>query len=124
MSALEQQKLDAELRATHAQSTRKIIRVIRAIPRGRVMTYGQVAEAAGLGRAARLVGNVLLHISLSVPWHRVLGKRSAGVAKISIKDAALGARQRFLLEKEGVEFSKSWGVSLERFGHHPRRRRA
>ena len=68
--------MDAELKAASAESYQRITRVITKIPRGRVMTYGQVAEDAGLGRAARLVGYALRTIYVMVPWHRVLGKRS------------------------------------------------
>jgi methylated-DNA-protein-cysteine methyltransferase-like protein len=109
-------RVEAELKAAYADSYQRITRVITKIPRGRVMTYGQVAEDAGLGRAARLVGYALRTIYVMVPWQRVLGKRSAQVAHVTIKDAELGARQRTLLEKEGVQFSASAGVSLEKYG--------
>ena len=47
---------------------------MRAIPRGRVTTYGAVATRAGLPRQARLVGKVLsgLPAGSDVPWHRVV----------------------------------------------------
>jgi methylated-DNA-protein-cysteine methyltransferase-like protein len=105
-----------ELSAAYADSYQRISKVILKIPRGRIMTYGQVAEDAGLGRAARLVGYALHTLYVFVPWHRVLGKRSAGIAHVSIKDAEFGARQRILLEKEGVRFTASAGVSLEKYG--------
>lgn len=109
-------EVEQELSAAYADSYQRISKVILQIPRGRIMTYGQVAEDAGLGRAARLVGYALHTIYVFVPWHRVLGKRSAGVAHVSIKDAEFGARQRILLEKEGVHFSASAGVSIEKYG--------
>jgi len=51
-----------------------IVRVIRAIPEGRVASYGEVATRAGLPRRARLVGRVLGDVPASenVPWFRVL----------------------------------------------------
>ncbi len=51
----------------------RIHAVVRRIPRGRVATYGQVAELAGLGGHARLVGYALsaLPDERTVPWHRV-----------------------------------------------------
>ena len=52
----------------------QICRVIAAIPSGRVASYGEVAERAGLPRRARLVGRVLREADevIELPWHRVL----------------------------------------------------
>jgi methylated-DNA-protein-cysteine methyltransferase-like protein len=111
-------EVDAEIAEGFADSYRRIERVIRQIPRGRVMTYGSVAADAGLGRAARLVGYALHKIYPFVPWHRVLGKRAKNFAQVAIKDALWGARQREMLEAEGVLFSASAGVDLERYGFH------
>lgn len=49
--------------------------VVAALPRGRVTTYGQVAEAAGLPGRARLVGRALRvsDEAMHLPWHRVVG---------------------------------------------------
>lgn len=101
-------------------SYRAIFDVVVRIPRGKVMTYGSVADAAGLGRAARLVGYAMHAIGKKLPWHRVLGQRRAGVAHVSIKEPLTGTEQRLRLEREGVKFSLSGGVDLVRFGHHPR----
>lgn len=49
----------------------RILACVEAIPAGRVMSYGDVAECAG-ARTPRLVGHVLRHDGGSVPWHRVL----------------------------------------------------
>ena len=99
-----------------SDSYRAIFAIVQRIPRGQVMTYGQVAEAAGLGRAARLVGYAMHAIGMHLPWHRVLGMRGRGVAQVSIKDPIAGTEQRQLLEQEGVQFSGSSGVDLDRFG--------
>lgn len=47
---------------------------IRDIPAGRVASYGQIAEIAGIPRGARLVGHALRHLPADhdVPWHRVI----------------------------------------------------
>jgi methylated-DNA-protein-cysteine methyltransferase related protein len=105
-----------------SDSYRRITEVVTKIPRGKVMTYGQVAEAAGLGRAARLVGYAMHAIGSRMPWQRVLGARRKGVAQVSIKDPIGGTEQRMRLEREGVVFSASGGVELARFGHAPQRR--
>ena len=55
----------------------RIWQVVALIPRGRVSTYGHVAEKAGLAGAARRVGSALraLPADSKVPWHRVLNSR-------------------------------------------------
>src|SRR5687767_16029062 len=56
---------------------RAILAVVRSIPRGRVSTYGLLADRAGLPRRARLFGRVLsgLPADSAVPWHRVVAAR-------------------------------------------------
>ncbi len=98
-------------------------RIVRRIPRGKVATYAQVALLAGRPRAARHVGFALAALrgsSHRVPWQRVLGKRSARWAAISILDPMGAAAQRDLLEREGVVLDDRDRVSLERFGWRPR----
>ena len=51
----------------------RVLSVVRKIPRGRVATYGQVAEAAGRPGAARAVGNIMRDCDRpDVPCHRVI----------------------------------------------------
>jgi len=76
----------------------RIIAVIRRIPRGKVLTYGGVARAAGFPGAARQVVAVLRQ-SLGLPWHRVLG--AGGQIKLQGESAF---EQRFRLQAEGVAF--------------------
>jgi methylated-DNA-protein-cysteine methyltransferase-like protein len=94
--------------------------VIRRIPRGKVSTYGAVAEAAGYPRNARHVAKVLNQVP-GLPWQRVLG--SGG--RISLP-GEYGMEQRFLLEAEGVRF-RGRRVDLAAFEHKfqaPRRLRS
>lgn len=95
--------------------TQQIIRVIKAIPPGKVMTYGQVAEAAGNPRAARQVVRVLHAMSANhcLPWHRVVG---AG-GRISLPDECGFNEQRALLEAEGVMFDLQGRIDMDIFGH-------
>jgi methylated-DNA-protein-cysteine methyltransferase related protein len=74
-------------------------RVVARIPRGKVATYGGVAEAAGYPGAARQVAWALHNNSAGLPWHRVLG---AG-GRILLPGSG-GLEQRIRLEQEGVEF--------------------
>ncbi|HEV7508755.1 MAG TPA: DNA alkylation repair protein [Thermoanaerobaculia bacterium] len=97
----------------------KIYSVIRRVPRGKVVTYGQVAALAGLPKRARLVGTALREApdGLDLPWQRVI---NAG-GKVSSR-GDLGVRegyQRHLLEEEGVIFDAHGRTDLERFGWDP-----
>lgn len=59
-----------------AQARREALYLVLAqVPPGQVVSYGQLAELAGLGRAARWVGRTLsqLPVDTRLPWHRVLG---------------------------------------------------
>lgn len=74
-------------------------RVVARIPKGKVATYGSVAEAAGYPGAARQVAWALHNNSAGLPWHRVLG---AG-GRIRLPGES-GFEQRMRLEQEGVRF--------------------
>jgi methylated-DNA-protein-cysteine methyltransferase-like protein len=112
--------------APNAGSTyERIYAIVRRIPRGRVCTYGRVADLAGLGRAARQVGYAMAALPghTAVPWHRVLNAQ--GRVSLRRGDGGGDLEQRFRLEAEGVVFDAGGRVSLERFGWTgPRRRRA
>ncbi len=78
----------------------RIERAIRAIPQGKVSTYGEIARAAGFPGAARLVARVLRR-GFGLPWQRVLG--AGGEIKLT-GDSAI--EQRLRLEAEGVRFRR------------------
>ena len=91
---------------SHGTHYDRIYTVVRRIPRGRVATYAQVAELAGLGGHARQVGYALhaLTTERAVPWHRVVNARG----QISPRADPGGDRiQRQLLEREGVHFGRT-----------------
>ena len=100
---------------------REIYAVVGKIPRGRVLTYGQVAELAGHPGAARVAGAALRAITpeMGLPWQRVVGKRSRNLAQISILDPIGAGIQRSLLEEEGVRFTASDGIRLDDYGWLP-----
>jgi len=99
----------------------RIYAVVRGIPRGRVATYGQVAELAGLPGHARQVGYALhaLGPASRVPWQRVVNARG-GVSARSLPGPE--AVQRRLLEREGVSFRLDGRVDLAAHAWQPRRR--
>ncbi len=89
--------------------------VVRGIPSGHVLTYGEVARLAGMSRAARRVSRAMLRAprSMNLPWHRVINAQG----KISIpRDSPGHRRQKELLEREGVVFLNG-KIDLERFGY-------
>ncbi len=99
--------------------TARVKAVLGAIPRGRVVSYGQVAQLAGSPGAARQVVRIL-HTCAGperLPWHRVLRKNG----EIALPPARGGEEQRARLEDEGVEFGFGDRVDLDRFGWRPRR---
>jgi methylated-DNA-protein-cysteine methyltransferase-like protein len=100
----------------------RIYAVVRRIPRGRVATYGQVAELARLGGHARQVGYALHAIRPekdTLPWHRVINAQG----RISARAEPGGDRiQRQLLEREGVRFDAAGRIDLARYRWKPRRR--
>jgi methylated-DNA-protein-cysteine methyltransferase related protein len=93
--------------------------VVRQVPRGRVVTYGQVAQLAQLPGKARLVGYALFKVApdSDVPWHRVINAQG----KISESPVRYGADhlQRVLLEDEGVQFSPDGKVNLREYQWRP-----
>ena len=77
--------------------------VVRAIPSGRVMTYGQVADSVtGLSVTARQVGAALRFIPDDVPWQRVVG--AGGHLPIAKRSPEAKLRQKKLLTQEGAIF--------------------
>lgn len=100
---------------------KKIHAVVRRIPKGRVATYGQVAELAGLAGHARQVGYALhaLEDEDAVPWHRVVNARGQVSPR---SEPGCDAIQRQLLEREGVHFDLRGRIDLERFSWKPRAR--
>jgi methylated-DNA-protein-cysteine methyltransferase-like protein len=97
----------------------RIYDVVRRIPPGRVATYGQVAELAGMRGHARLVGYALhsLPDGHTVPWHRVINAR--GRISLRTGEGDWGDYQRHLLEREGVRFDSEGRVSLTTYRWTP-----
>jgi len=100
----------------------RVYALVREIPRGRVVTYGQVAVMLGVPRGARAVGWALralpADLAPPVPWHRVVG---AG-GRISPRLGPGPQVQRRLLEAEGIDFRRG-RIDLGRHGLLARGRR-
>lgn len=96
--------------------------VIRKIPRGRVATYGMVAELAGIPNGGRIAAAALKTSTPGdqLPWQRVIGKAGKSRGRIAIHDPVGAAIQRRLLTKEGVEIGDTGLVALEDYLWNPR----
>ena len=95
-----------------------VYRLVRDIPRGRVMTYGQIAAVLGVPRAARAVGYAM-HASgerADVPWQRVINHRGGISARGEVERPLV---QRILLEEEGVTFDASDRCDLRVYRWEP-----
>jgi methylated-DNA-protein-cysteine methyltransferase related protein len=94
-----------------------VLSLVRAIPPGRVATYGQIARLAGHPRAARQVGGVLygLRAGEDVPWQRVVNAAGG----LSTYRVGSGELQRALLEREGVAFGPDGRLDLSRYRWQP-----
>ncbi len=94
--------------------------LVRQIPLGRVMTYGQIAALCGNARAARIVGGIAHFGDPDLPWQRVVNKQG-GLAS-GYPGGRSGHKQ--VLEGEGFEVSKDYKVDAQKLiwwpdGHEP-----
>lgn len=78
----------------------KVEDIVRMIPQGKVMTYGQIAAFCGKPRAARIVGGIAHFGNPELPWHRVVNKQG-GLAS-GYPGGKNGHKQ--VLEQEGYRF--------------------
>ncbi len=102
------------------QYQNKVWEIVRSVPSGKVITYGQiaaliplpdgVAESTYKAFAARWVGGAMAACPVNVPWQRVVNAQG----QISSRPGA--EKQRQLLEGEGVVFDEKGRIDLKRFG--------
>ncbi len=92
---------------------KRIYSIVRRIPLGRVATYGQIADVAGLRGHARQVGYAMhaLPEHTAVPWHRVLNAKGE-VSRRSVPGSE--NEQRLRLEREGIVFNSRGRVDLKK----------
>jgi len=97
------------MRGIEAGFRQRVEALVAQIPRGRVMTYGQLAALCGNARAARIVGGIAHFGDPDLPWQRVVNK-SGGLAS-----GYPGGRQghKQVLEAEGVEVSEDYKVDVQ-----------
>lgn len=93
-----------------------VYRVVVRIPRGRVMTYGQIAALLGAPRASRAVGYAMRACPDGLPWQRVINGKGQISARTEVERPIV---QRMLLQKEGVRFDKTETCDLARLRWEP-----
>jgi len=98
----------------------RVYRIVRSIPRGRVMTYGQLAEILGEGYTARTIGFVMHGSDDKTPWHRVINAQGGCSTGRLVLPAD---KQQRMLEAEGVEFNERDRCDLQRYLWIPRERK-
>ncbi len=92
----------------------RIYEIVNHIPKGKVATYGQVANMAGVPGHARQVGYALHNLpdGSEVPWQRVINRKG----QISLRsNPSTEWLQRALLEAEGVVFDANEAIALEKY---------
>ncbi len=94
----------------------RIYEIVRQIPKGKVATYGQVAELSNLVGKARVVGYALYRVDMKtsdIPWQRVVNAKG----EVSLSPLRFGTDylQRSLLEGEGVSFNDAGKIDLRKY---------
>ncbi|HKP86831.1 MAG TPA: MGMT family protein [Blastocatellia bacterium] len=108
----------------YEQAFEKIYRIVLKIPRGRVMTYGQIARLLEDRYSPRLIGWAM-HATpkdgRNIPWHRVINSKGGiSTGRVIIQEPQL---QRYLLEAEGVVFDGRGHCDLSVYQWSPARKK-
>lgn len=90
--------------------------VVSQIPKGRVMTYGQIAALCGNPRAARFVGGIAHFGNPNIPWQRVVNKQG-GLAN-GYPGGKNGHKQ--VLSQEGVVVGADYSVNIKELLWQPK----
>jgi methylated-DNA-protein-cysteine methyltransferase-like protein len=88
---------------------RRVEALVAQIPKGRVMTYGQIAALTGNARAARIVGGIAHFGDPDLPWQRVVN-RFGGLAS-GYPGGRAGHKEA--LEAEGIAVSDEYKINVQ-----------
>jgi methylated-DNA-protein-cysteine methyltransferase-like protein len=94
------------------EATSRIVMAIKAVPKGKVSCYRDIALKAGMPNGARQVVRVL-HAIQELPWHRII-RADGSIALAKEQGRELQIR---LLRGEGVRVSKAGRVDLAKYGY-------
>ena len=89
---------------------------VKKVPKGKVVSYGQVSAACGHPRAPRQVGVILGGLNISdgkIPWWRVVNNK--GIISIKGNWTATKELQRDLLVKDGIKVSDGFILDIEKY---------
>ena len=86
---------------------KQVYDIVEQVPRGMVISYGQIAKILGRPRAARMVGWAMRHCPEHLPWQRVV------MADGSVTGGVYAEERRALLLDEGVPFLPNGRVDME-----------
>ncbi|MCL2197397.1 MAG: MGMT family protein [Defluviitaleaceae bacterium] len=84
-----------------------VYEIVKSIPHGKVISYGQIARMLGKPRGAREVGWAMRNCPEGLPWHRVV------MADGSIASGAYSEMRRTLLEEESITFLPDGRVDMK-----------
>ena len=91
---------------------KRVYDLVRKIPRGRVMTYGQLAELLGDGYTARTVGFAMHGSDNKTPWHRVINAKGAcSTGRLVLPHD----KQQRMLEAEGIKFDERGRCDIQTY---------
>ena len=108
-----QKRVHGEIEGDRISAREEVFRVVRAIPSGRIMTYGQISTVLASRLSPVAVGWMLHRCPDDVPWQRVVNA-SGGCSTDRMPDFPKGL-QRSLLEEAGVEFDASGKLDVGRY---------
>lgn len=91
----------------------KVVQIVKMIPYGKVVSYGQIALYCGMPRSAREVGWTLKRSGEDIPWWRVVNNE--GRISIDGNFEADKPLQKKLLEAEGIEVSEDFTFPIEKY---------
>lgn len=107
------ERVHGDVQGKRPSAWEAVYRIVRRIPRGRVMTYGQIAGLLENRLSARAVGWAMHGAPDDVPWQRVVNA-SGGCSTDRLPHLPRGLQQA-KLEAEGVKFRPDGTLSLERY---------
>lgn len=92
----------------------RVIEIVEMIPKGKVVSYGQVALLAGIPRAAQAVGQILHNLENveKIPWQRIINSRGR-ISTTCLEHTA--DLQRNILLDEGIEVGKELDIDMEKY---------
>jgi methylated-DNA-protein-cysteine methyltransferase related protein len=114
-------RVHGDIRGRRGDAWEAVFAVARRIPRGRVVTYGQIATLIENRLSPRAVGWALHGCPDDVPWQRVVNAKGACSTE-RLPDIPAGLQQA-MLEAEGIVFSPAGALDLSRYRWVPAERR-